>query len=253
MAHTSAAQEKAQLADRDAKAALSALVGPTEATQLPPQPSESTPVYAWIPLAGAVIYAHLALAAHYGLSLERVLGLIPEPWLTLVKFLGASAVLWLAKAPVLDLACARAFGFSRRRTWNTRWTVDNYHLGSTLLGAWAVILCSEVGLPPGVSVPGVLAIGFLVYSLAAICLNICARDPPPARLALLARRQATHSRTAPSCSACSDYDEFPSEAPAATTVAPAAPAADARPVATLAPIPQTASAPTAAAATDVKS
>lgn len=165
---------------------ISSVVSGTErADLLSHTPGESTPVYVRVPLAGAIVYAHLALAWQHGFSFERVLGSIPKPWSTLLKLLGLSFTLYVAKAPLLEHVCSRLLGFTRQQTWNMRWTADNYHLLSTLVGVWAVVFGTEADGPLEIETVGVYVISIIAYLALAAYTNICQPVPHLLRRASL--------------------------------------------------------------------
>jgi hypothetical protein len=137
------------------------------------QQSTSTPASLFLVLAVGLLWAHLAVAEHFGkFQLVRSLG---EPASSLVKYLLCSFVLYIVKPPVIEWFC-RAAGFDLLTTINVRWSSDNLHLLSTGLGVWAIAY--SILDPVGGSWGSLLVVEVCFGFFFAIYLNISKYGTP---------------------------------------------------------------------------
>lgn len=147
--------------------ALAPKVANPSTPKAPVQQSTSTPASLFLVLTIGLLWAHLAVAEHFGkFQLVRSLG---EPASSLIKYLLCSFVLYVVKPSVLEWFC-RAAGFDRLTTISIRWSSDNLHLVSTALGVWAVAY--GILSPYGDAWVGVLLIDIFIGFFLAIFVNL---------------------------------------------------------------------------------
>lgn len=140
----------------------------------PIQQSTSTPASLFLVLTVGLLWAHLAVAEHFGkFQLVRSLG---EPASSLIKYLLCSFVLYVVKPSVLEWFC-RAAGFDLLKTTNIRWSSDNLHLLSTGLGVWAIAY--SLSDPGGDGWVGVLMIEIVIGIPFASFLNLSEHETLP--------------------------------------------------------------------------